>query len=209
MRYLNFFMTLFLICLASPSLANDLEDTNYKVSILAGGCFWCMEPPFERVDGVISVVSGYAGGHKKNPSYKDVTQGNTGHYEVVAITYDPDKVSYNTLLDIFWRNVDPFDHTGQFCDKGQQYKSAVFYDNEEEKKIAEKSKFEIESRFSKSIHTVVLPVSEFYQAEEYHQDYYKKNKFRYKFYRGGCGRDNRLEEIWGDEAGGYHILAND
>lgn len=209
MNFKKLFLIVLLLFLPCISPALSQEQTEYKVAIFAGGCFWCMEPPFERVNGVKSVVSGYSGGHKINPAYKDVSQGTTGHYEVVEITYDPDRVTFNELLSIFWRNIDPFDQTGQFCDKGQQYKSVIFYKDEFEKNLAMRSKKELEEYFNKPIHTLILPMSDFYKAEEYHQDYYKKNKLRYKFYRGGCGRDKKLEEIWGEEAGGYHILTGD
>lgn len=161
-------------------------------AVFAGGCFWCMEPPFESLKGVSSVVSGYAGGTRVNPTYEDVSRGGTGHLEAVQITYDPKQVSYAQLLKVFWENIDPLDMKGQFCDKGNQYTSAVFTSKEEEKKEFEKSR----PKDKGEIVTKLLPATVFYPAEEYHQDYYKKNPIRYKFYRYNCGRDKRLEELW-------------
>lgn len=172
-------------------------------AVFAGGCFWCMEQPFEALKGVSDVQSGYAGGHIENPTYEQVSGGGTGHKEVVQITYDPDKVSYKKLLEVFWRNVDPFDDAGQFCDKGDQYQAAIFVASEEERKLAEKSKAKLEKRFKREIVTQILSAAPFYPAEDYHQNYYQNHPWKYKFYRGGCGRDSRLEEIWGKEAGGH------
>ncbi len=166
-------------------------------AILAGGCFWCMEPPFEKTNGVIAVYSGYTGGAKLNPGYEEVSSGTTGHYEAVEIVYDPSEVTYQQLLDIFWRNIDPLDRSGQFCDKGGQYLSAVFVQNAEERKLAAASKLVQQAKLKKNIVTEILPAAKFYRAEEYHQDYYKKNPVRYKFYRFNCGRDQRLEQLWG------------
>lgn len=193
----------FLLLLALPITASANETPeNAKSVILAGGCFWCMEAPFEALDGVYEVTSGYSGGHVENPTYKQVTKGGTGHLEVVKVTYDPEKVSFEKLMHIFWRNVDPFDYAGQFCDKGDSYKTAIFVENDEERRIAEKSKKDLEDKFNGKLATPVLDRKPFYEAEDYHQDYYKNNSFRYNFYRGRCGRDNRLEQIWKDEAGG-------
>ncbi len=169
-------------------------------AIFAGGCFWCMEPPFEKTNGVIAVYSGYTGGAKLNPRYEEVSSGTTGHYEAVEIVYDPSKVTYQQLLDIFWRNIDPLDRSGQFCDKGGQYLSAVFVRNPEERKLAAASKLVEQAKLKKNIVTEILPAAKFYRAEEYHQDYYKKNPVRYKFYRFNCGRDQRLEQLWGAAA---------
>ena len=165
----------------------------------AGGCFWCMEEAFEKVDGVIDVLSGYMGGSAKNPSYEEVSAGRTGHAESVEVRYDPRKVTYPQLLEAFWRNVDPVTPEAQFCDYGNQYRAAIFYQGEEEKRLAEESKRAIEQskRFSTPIVTQVAPASEFYLAEEYHQDFYKKNPFRYKYYKFTCGRAQRLEALWG------------
>jgi peptide-methionine (S)-S-oxide reductase len=171
----------------------------------AGGCFWCMESPFDKRDGVVSVTVGYTGGHTKNPTYEEVSAGGTGHAEAVQIAYDPAKISYDKLLWIFWRNVDPLAKDAQFCDHGSQYRSAIFYRGEEQKTLAEASKKALEdsNRFPSPIVTEIVPASEFYPAEEYHQHYYKKNPVRYRYYRYGCGRDRRLEQLWGKEAGGH------
>jgi peptide-methionine (S)-S-oxide reductase len=165
----------------------------------AGGCFWCMEHPFDELEGVISTTSGYAGGQKKNPTYQEVSAGGTGHAEVVQVVYDPKKVSYDNLLKVFWRNIDPLVKDRQFCDHGSQYRTAIFYHDETQKKLAEKSKKELEAskRFKVPIVTEITQASEFYPAEKYHQDYYRKNPLRYKLYRYGCGRDKRLKELWG------------
>jgi peptide-methionine (S)-S-oxide reductase len=164
----------------------------------AGGCFWCMEPPYDELEGVISTISGYIGGTKKNPTYEQVSAGTTGHTEAVQITYDPQKISYEKLLEVFWRNIDPLTANAQFCDSGSQYRSGIFYHDEAQKKLAEASKKRVQSRFKQPIVTEIVRASEFYPAEDYHQDYYKKNPIRYKVYRYGCGRDQRLQELWGD-----------
>jgi peptide-methionine (S)-S-oxide reductase len=172
-------------------------------AIFAGGCFWCEETAFEGVPGVLSVVSGYTGGFKKNPTYEEVSAGHTGHAESVKVTYDPMKISYAKLLDIFWHNVDPLSANGQFCDRGSQYRSAIFYLDEEQKKAAETSKRQLETskRFDRPIVTELTRAGEFYPAEEYHQDFYKKDPVRYQSYRLGCGRDRRLKELWGASVG--------
>jgi peptide-methionine (S)-S-oxide reductase len=163
----------------------------------AGGCFWCMEPPYDELEGVISTISGYTGGTKTNPTYEQVSAGTTGHTEAVEITYDPKKVSYENLLEVFWRNIDPLTANAQFCDSGSQYRSGVFYHDQTQKTLAEASKKRVQSRFKQPIVTEIVQASEFFPAEDYHQDYYKKNPIRYKIYRYGCGRDKRLEELWG------------
>lgn len=165
----------------------------------AGGCFWCMEEAFEKVEGVVSVVSGYMGGTAANPTYEEVSAGRTGHAESVEVIYDPTKVTYQKLLDAFWHNVDPLTPNAQFCDHGSQYRSAIFYSTEEEKRLAEESKSAIEQakKFPAPIVTQLAPAATFYPAEDYHQDYYKKNPLRYKYYKYGCGRANRLEALWG------------
>jgi peptide-methionine (S)-S-oxide reductase len=163
----------------------------------AGGCFWCMEPPYDKLDGVSATISGYAGGKKKNPTYEEVSAGTTGHTEVVQITYDPKKITYETLLDVFWRNIDPLTANRQFCDIGSQYRSAIFYHDESQKKLAEESKKSLGKRFKEPIVTEIVAYTEFYKAEDYHQDYYVKNPLRYKYYRYNCGRDQRLEALWG------------
>jgi peptide-methionine (S)-S-oxide reductase len=163
----------------------------------AGGCFWCMEGPYDKLEGVVSTTSGYTGGQKKNPTYEEVSAGGTGHAEAVQIVYDPAKVSYEKLLAVFWRNIDPLARDRQFCDAGSQYRSAIFYHDETQKRLAEASKAEAQKRFKQPIATQIVPAAAFYPAEEYHQDYYQKNPVRYKLYRTGCGRDRRLEELWG------------
>ena len=164
----------------------------------AGGCFWCMEPPFDKIPGVYSTTSGYAGGDVESPSYQQVSAGGTGHAEVVRVAYDPKKVSYEQLLQIFWRNVDPTDAEGQFCDRGRQYRTAIFYESEEQKTAAEVSKRRLEEsgRLPGPIVTEITPLEAFYPAEDYHQDFYKKSPVRYTSYRAGCGRDRRLKELW-------------
>jgi peptide-methionine (S)-S-oxide reductase len=173
------------------------EPRRTAIATFAGGCFWCVEADFDKVDGVISTTSGYTGGHTVNPSYEQVSHGGTGHAESVEIVYDPAKVSYNKLLDVFWHNIDPLAKDRQFCDHGDQYRSAIFYRGEEQRALAEASKAAVEKRFKRPIATQIAPAGPFYKAEDYHQDYYMKNPVRYKFYRFNCGRDARLEELWG------------
>lgn len=170
-----------------------------EVAIFAGGCFWCMEPPYDKLDGVLSTVSGYIGGSAEDATYQRVSSGSTGHYEAVKIEFDPSKVDYAQLLEVFWRNIDPFDGNGQFCDKGPQYRAAVFAltDRQRELAAASKAKLADEKAGEGRFQTEVLPATTFYPAEDYHQDYYMKNALRYKFYRWNCGRDQRLEHIWG------------
>jgi peptide-methionine (S)-S-oxide reductase len=164
----------------------------------AGGCFWCMEPPFDKLPGVVSTTAGYTGGTKKNPTYEEVSAGGTGHAESVEVVYDPSKVSYAKLLDVFWHNVDPVTANAQFCDHGHQYRTAIFVHDAEQKRLAEESKARVQKKFvERKVVTEIVPASVFYPAEEYHQDYYEKNPIRYKFYRTSCGRDARLEELWG------------
>jgi peptide-methionine (S)-S-oxide reductase len=165
----------------------------------AGGCFWCMEPPYDELGGVIATISGYIGGTKKNPTYEQVSAGTTGHAEAVQVTYDPTTISYEKLLDVFWRNIDPLTANAQFCDSGSQYRSAIFYHDEAQKNLAEASKKRAQNRFKQPIVTEIVRATEFYPAEDYHQDYHKKNPIRYKVYRYGCGRDQRLRELWRDE----------
>ncbi|WP_445355768.1 peptide-methionine (S)-S-oxide reductase MsrA [Microbulbifer sp. EKSA008] len=188
-------IALLFLSLASISLAQD--SSNIRTAIFAGGCFWCMEPPFDKVDGVLETSSGYSGGHVKNPTYEQVSSGGTGHAEVVQVKYDANKVSYSDLLNIFWHNVDPFDSGGQFCDRGDQYRAEVFYGSQEEKVLAEESKKKVEAELGKKVVTQIKPAATFYPAEAYHQDYYQRNPLRYKYYRYRCGRDKRLEEVWG------------
>jgi peptide-methionine (S)-S-oxide reductase len=169
-------------------------------AIFAGGCFWCEETAFEGVPGVSAVVSGYSGGAKKNPAYEEVSSGTTGHAESVRVTFDPSKISYARLLEIFWHSVDPTDRGGQFCDRGNQYRSAVFYLDDAQRRAAEESKKAIEAQLKRPVATEITKAGEFYPAEEYHQDFYKKNPGRYYSYREGCGRDRRLRELWGAAA---------
>jgi len=182
---------------AAPATAATEKAT------LAGGCFWCMEAPFDKLPGVVSVTPGYSGGQVKNPTYEQVSAGGTGHAESVQIVFDPSKTSYSRLLDIFWRNIDPTVSDRQFCDVGSQYRSAIFYHSEEQRRVALQSKAALEKNkpFKGAILTEITPAGEFYAAEEYHQHYYKKNPLRYKYYRNGCGRDQRLKELWGNAAG--------
>ena len=174
------------------------ETTSGK-TYFAGGCFWCMEEVFEKIDGVLSATSGYMGGTVSNPTYEEVSAGRTGHAESVEVVYDPAKVSYQKLLDAFWRNVDPITPNAQFCDHGNQYRSAIFFQTDEEKRASDSSKQTIEQskRFKEPIVTQIVMASRFFPAEEYHQDFYKKNPVRYKFYKYNCGRAQRLEELWG------------
>jgi peptide-methionine (S)-S-oxide reductase len=163
----------------------------------AMGCFWCGEADMEKVPGVIEVTSGYTGGTVANPTYEQVSAGVTGHYEAVKVVYDPSKLSYARLLDEFWRNIDPFDPRGQFCDKGSSYRAAIFPLNAAQRKLAKASKARVEAHFGRSTAVTVADMTTFYDAESYHQDYYRKNPIRYRLYRGGCGRDARLKEVWG------------
>jgi methionine-S-sulfoxide reductase len=174
-------------------------DTDKATATLAGGCFWCIESDFEKLDGVIKVVSGYTGGHVDNPSYKQVSAGKTGHIESVIITYDPARLEYRQILDYFFHHIDPTNDKGQFCDIGPQYRPAIFYQDETQQKIAEQSLQEIAQNkpFKDPVKVELLKASNFYPAEEYHQDYYRKNPIRYKYYRYSCGRDDRVEELWG------------
>lgn len=191
---------LLLICIAfNVNAENGSTDTPTATATFAGGCFWCMEPPFDKLEGVISTTPGYSGGTLKDPSYKQVSHGGTGHAEVIQVIYDPEKVSYAELLDVFWHNIDPTRIDGQFCDSGNQYRSEIFYHNAEQKQLADQSKAALVALkpFKKPVLTKVTQASTFYPAEDYHQDYYIKNPVRYKFYRYGCGRDMRLEELWG------------
>jgi peptide-methionine (S)-S-oxide reductase len=196
-----------LLSLGLPFFSAHAENTKTAVppvagsakAIFAGGCFWCMEHPFDELPGVISVTPGYAGGTKKNPTYEEVSSGRTGHAESVEVVYDPAKVSYEKLLDVFWHNIDPTAKNRQFCDAGSQYRSAIFYGNEEQKRLAEASRAALMKNkpFKGDVVTEIVPAGEFWPAEEYHQHYYKKNPVRYQFYRNGCGRDARLAELWG------------
>ncbi|MCF8072983.1 MAG: peptide-methionine (S)-S-oxide reductase MsrA [Desulfarculaceae bacterium] len=174
------------------------NDGKTAVATFAGGCFWCMEPPFDKLEGVVSTTSGYTGGQTENPTYEEVSAGTTGHAEALRVVYDPAKVSYQKLLEVFWRNIDPTVKDRQFCDVGNQYRSAIFYHDAEQKRLADQSRAKLEAsgKFD-AIHTEIVPAGPFYPAEDYHQNYYEKNPVRYKYYRWGCGRDKRLDELWG------------
>jgi peptide-methionine (S)-S-oxide reductase len=180
-------------------MALAVENPNLAKAAFAGGCFWCMEEAFEKVPGVTSVTSGYMGGRVENPSYEQVSGGGTGHAEAVEVSYDPQKVSYPALLEAFWHNVDPVTPNAQFCDHGSQYRAVIFYQTDDQKRLAEESKRTLEQsrRFTQPIVTELVMASQFYPAEDYHQDFYKKNPIRYKFYKYNCGRAQRLEELWG------------
>ena len=190
-------LALLLTLLAIPAAAAKTQKATF-----AGGCFWCMEPPFEKLPGVISVTSGYTGGRTVQPSYEEVSSGSTGHVEAVEIVFDPAKVTYEQLLEVFWHNIDPFDDTGQFCDKGEQYRAAIFVHDARQRQLAEASKNAVVATTRHKVVTTIRPATLFTRAEEYHQDYYKKNPLRYRFYRAGCGRDARLHELWGNAGDG-------
>ena len=167
----------------------------------AGGCFWCMEPPFDKLDGVISTTSGYTGGNRRHPTYSEVSSGRTAHAEAVEVVYDPARITYGQLLDMFWRNIDPLTRNRQFCDGGAQYRTAIFFHDAEQERLARRTKRDIEAsgRFADPVVTQIVAAHEFWAAEEYHQDYYTKNPVRYRFYRFNCGRDRRLKKLWGDD----------
>lgn len=187
------------ILVAGPAVAQT------ETAVFAGGCFWCVEEAFDKHEGVISTTSGFSGGYIENPSYEQVTSGGTGHLEVVRVEYDPAIITYDELLYVYWRNVDPFDAGGQFCDRGEIYTTAIFYLTEAQRQSAAESKREIEQRFGQSLATVIRPFSAFFPAEEYHQNYHNRNPVRYRFYRTICGRYARLDEIWGSEARGENL----
>jgi len=188
------------VLMAATAMGKNMSDKPVKTATatFAGGCFWCMEPPFDKLDGVISTTSGYTGGHVKNPTYEQVSAGGTGHAEALQVVYDPAEISYAQLLEVFWRNIDPTVKDRQFCDVGNQYRTAIFYHDDEQKRLALESKQRLEKGGKLgAIQTEIVPAGPFYPAEDYHQDYYKKNPIRYKYYRWSCGRDQRLEELWG------------
>jgi peptide-methionine (S)-S-oxide reductase len=199
------FLSLIVLVLAPLNLAaaEVAVPPGQAVATFAGGCFWCMEPPYDKLPGVTATISGYTGGRKLNPTYQEVSSGTTGHTEAVQVIYDPKKVSYEKLLEVFWHNVDPTVKDRQFCDAGNQYRTGIFYHDEAQRKAAEASKAALEKTkpFKDPIVTPVEMAGAFYPAEEYHQDYYKKNPVRYQIYRNGCGRDARLKQLWGDAAG--------
>ena len=182
------------------------QNSSTKTTVFAGGCFWCMEPPFDKLDGVVSTVLGFAGGHLANPTYNQVTAGGTGHLEAVQIAYDPQKVSIEILLETYWANVDPVDSGGQFCDRGESYTTAVFYADEAQEQAAQRSKALVADLLGGEIATKIIALDKFYPAEDYYQNYYMKNTLRYKFYRWNCGRDARLEKVWGERASEHITL---
>lgn len=186
--------------LPASSDSTAVAEGDISTAVFAGGCFWCMEQPFDEIEGVVSTTSGYTGGTSENPSYEEVSAGGTGHVEAVEIRYDATKVSYETLLTTFWHNVDPLDDQGQFCDKGSQYRSAVFYENPEQQTLAEAAKEAVAEELEQPVATDILPAAPFYDAEDYHQNYYQTHPMRYKVYRFGCGRDQRLTDVWGADA---------
>ena len=185
------------ILIASVS-GSQLERQGARATAtFAAGCFWCVEEAFDKVDGVVSTVSGYMGGHTANPTYEQVSSGGTGHAEVVQVVFDPMRVSYATLLQTFWHNVDALDAGGQFCDRGEQYRSSIFFHSDEQRDQAEASKKQVAAQLGKRVATTIVQARAFFKAEEYHQDYYKRNPVRYKFYKWNCGRAQRLQELWG------------
>ena len=190
---------------AQPAPTPAAAGREAAVATFAGGCFWCMEQPFDELPGVLSTTSGYTGGHQANPTYGEVSAGGTGHAEAVEVRYDPSKVSYQRLLEVFWVNIDPFTKDRQFCDGGNQYRSAIFVHDEEQRRLAEASKKKVEAspalRSFGPVVTEIVDASRFYAAEDYHQDYYREHALRYKYYRSGCGRDARLRQIWGESEG--------
>jgi len=204
--FILFIISLFFTCIAVSGygeenvVVKNEEETKMEKATFAGGCFWCMESPFEELDGVTEVIAGYTGGHKENPTYEEVSTGKTGHLEAVQITFNPSIITYSELLDVFWRQINPTDIRGQFADIGSQYKTAVFYHNNEQKRLAEESKekLQVSGRFQGDIVTEIIPASKFYVAEDYHQDYYKKSSIRYKLYRAGSGREAYLKSTWND-----------
>jgi peptide-methionine (S)-S-oxide reductase len=188
-------------CAAEPEAGRKgPPPERVETAVFAGGCFWCTEADFEHVDGVIEAVSGYAGGRTENPTYEQVSAGGTGHYEVVRVTYDPARVTYERLVAHYFRTVDPTDAGGQFCDRGESYRTAIFVAGDEQRRLAEAAKAEADRELGGRVVTPILPLGRFYEAEDYHQDYYRKNPVRYRYYRWRCARDSRLETLWGDPA---------
>ena len=183
-----------------PAFADTVNEPKLETIVLGGGCFWCIEADYEKLDGIVDVISGYAGGHVKNPTYNQVSTGGSGHIEVVKVTYDANKINYSQILDYFWRHVDPTRDDGQFCDRGSQYRPAIFYQDEAQKKLALASTKQIEQSkpFTQPLKVELIRETTFCPAEDYHQDYYKKNPIRYNFYRFNCGRDAPVEQLWGE-----------
>ena len=211
-RSMGFMAIALLVFWALPNTAEDSKtetlgqstraaDTTDQLATFAGGCFWCMEPAFDKLDGVISTTSGYTGGRTKNPTYEQVTTGKTGHIESMQVRFDPSRVSYEELVWLFWHNVDPTQVNGQFCDKGNQYRTVIFVHNQDQQQIAQSTQKLVGDELGKRIATQIVAAGRFYPAEDYHQDYYRKNPTKYKFYRWNCGRDARLKVVWGQKAG--------
>jgi peptide-methionine (S)-S-oxide reductase len=196
-------IVLMLAAFAAPAATKVDVPAGHAVATFAGGCFWCMEPPFDKLPGVVATISGYTGGSKANPRYEEVSSGTTGHAEAVQVVYDPKKITYAQLLDVFWHNIDPTVKDRQFCDGGSQYRTGIFYHDAAQRQAAEASKAALEKSkpFAAPIVTEISMAGAFYPAEDYHQDYYRKNPVRYQIYRSGCGRDARLKQLWGDKAG--------
>ena len=192
------FATFAVLGIAAGAKTASAQET--RVATFAGGCFWCIESDFDRVPGVLKTISGYTGGRTKDPTYKKIVRGDTGHHEALQITYDPKKVTYKQLLTVFWHSIDPIDSGGQFCDRGEPYETAVFVHNEEQRKLAEASKAAAKEKLGQKIFTPVESAAKFYRAEEYHQDYHNKSPLRYKYYRWNCGRNQRVRELWGGDA---------
>ena len=195
-KYLFFFHNSIIAGELKVTVGSSNKISNHKKAYFAGGCFWCMEEAFDQFDGIIKSISGYSGGDLKNPTYEDVIYKDTGHVETIQITYDPKKITYKKILDIYWKNIDPFDKYGQFCDKGKSYRSVIFYRNNRQKKVIQKSIAEIEQRFNSEVVTLLWKFDRFYQAEDYHQDYYQKNFLRYLAYKKACQREEVLNKIW-------------
>jgi len=211
-RSMGFMAIALLVFWALPNTAEDSKtetlgqstraaDTTDQLATFAGGCFWCMEPAFDKLDGVISTTSGYTGGRTKDPTYEQVTTGKTGHIESMQVRFDPSRVSYEELVWLFWHNVDPTQVNGQFCDKGNQYRTVIFVHNQDQQQIAQSTQKLVGDELGKRIATQIVAAGRFYPAEDYHQDYYRKNPTKYKFYRWNCGRDARLKVVWGQKAG--------
>jgi methionine-S-sulfoxide reductase len=188
------FIIVLILLINTKAISQELDKAYF-----AGGCFWCMEESFEKTEGVIEVISGYSGGKTSNPTYEEVTYGNTGHFETVEVIFDKSKTNYKTLLEVFWINIDPFDAQGQFCDKGYSYRSVAFYQNENQKKLIDNSILSIEKKFNQEVVTYVKEFKQFYKAEDNHQNYYNENFINYLLYKNACGRDNRLNKIWKNE----------
>lgn len=198
----GFMLALFMMLVRFPAHAETSESSAYETAIFAGGCFWCVEADFDKVPGVTGTVSGYIGGHVQDPSYKQVSRGGTGHIESVSITFDPSIASFEHLVHLFWRSVDPTDAGGQFCDRGESYTTAIFTTSEEQSTIVEASKAELgkSENLDRPVVTPIRTATDFWPAENYHQDYYKKNPLRYRYYRSRCGRDKHVKSLWGDQA---------